>query len=290
MLKLGWLGSDPTSVLRAVSRPSAEARSVLYLNSLSPFVIDPLGWPSAHDWGTQEWTGLGLLFSVQLSCSVCLSDSLRLHEPPHARLPCPSPTPGVHPNSCPLSWWCYLTISSSVVPFSSFPQSFSASGSFQRSQLFVSCGQNIGVSVSSSVLPMNAQDWFPLGWTGWISLVSKGLSRVFSSTTVMLFWVGTILLWLASRSVSAKLLGGGVGGWMVCVCVCEAPSSLPYFFPLAGLALLPCLLSLPCSGYLKNSPSETTCTWVLPHTISCWEPDKKQGVSSMSVFHFLWAS
>ena len=101
-----------------------------------------------------------------------------------ARPPCPSPTPGAYPNSCPLSWWCHPAISSSVVPFSSCPQSFPASGSFQMSQLFASGGQSTGVSASTSVLPMNTQDWSPLGWTGWISLQSKGLSRVFSNTTV----------------------------------------------------------------------------------------------------------
>ena len=121
--------------------------------------------------------------SVQFSCSV-MSDSLRPHEAQHARPPCPSPTLGVHPNSCPLSRWCHSTISSSVIPFSSFPQSFPASGSFQMSQLFTSGDQSIGVSASTSVLPMNTQDWSPLGWTGWISLQSKGLSRVFSNTTV----------------------------------------------------------------------------------------------------------
>ena len=98
--------------------------------------------------------------------------------------PCPSPTPGVYPNSCPLSPRCHLTISSSVIPFSSCPQAFPASGSFHMSQLFASGGQSIGVSASTSVLPMNTQDWCPLGWTGWISLQSKGLSRVFSNTTV----------------------------------------------------------------------------------------------------------
>ena len=121
--------------------------------------------------------------SVQFSRSV-MSDFLRPHESQHARPPCPSPTPRVHPNSCPLSWWCHPAISSSVVPFSSCPQSFPASGSFQMSQLFISGGQSIGVSDSTSVLPMNTQDWFPLGWTGCISLQSKGLSRVFSNTTV----------------------------------------------------------------------------------------------------------
>ena len=107
--------------------------------------------------------------SVQFSHSV-VSDYLPPHEPQHARPPCPSPTPGVHPNSCSLSWLCQPTISSSVIPFSSWPQSFPASRSFQMSQLFASGGQSIGVSASTSVLPMNIQDWSPLGWTGWISL------------------------------------------------------------------------------------------------------------------------
>ena len=122
--------------------------------------------------------------SVQFSSVAQSCPTLRPHEPQHARPPCLSPTPGVHPNSCPLSWWCNPTISSSLVPFSSCFQSFQASGSFQMSQLFASGGQNIGVSASTSVLPMNTQDWFPLRWTGWISLQSKGLSRVFSNTTV----------------------------------------------------------------------------------------------------------
>ena len=120
--------------------------------------------------------------SFQFSCSV-VSDSLWPHELQHARPRCPSPTPGAYPNSCPLSGWCHPTISSSVIPFSCL-QSFPASGSFQMSQLFISGGQRIGVSASASVLPMNTQDWFPLWWTGWISLQSKGLSRVFSNTTV----------------------------------------------------------------------------------------------------------
>ena len=124
-----------------------------------------------------------VLLSVQFSRSV-ISDSLQPRGRQHARLPCPSPTPGVHPNPCPSIWWCHPTISSSVVRFSSCPQSFPASGSSQISQLFVSGGQIIRVSASTSVLPMNIQDWSPLGSTGWISLQSKGLSRVFSSTTV----------------------------------------------------------------------------------------------------------
>ena len=113
-----------------------------------------------------------------------MSDSLRPHELQHARPLCPSPTPRVYPNPCPSSRWCDPTISSSVVPFSSGPQSYPASESFQMSQLFTSGGQSIGVSGSTSVLPVNTQDWSPLEWTGWISLQSKGLSRVFSNTTV----------------------------------------------------------------------------------------------------------
>ena len=121
--------------------------------------------------------------SVQFYCSV-VSDSLRPHGLQHARPPCPSPTPRVYSNSCPLSRWCNPTISSSVVSFSSCPQSFPASGSFPMSEFFTSGGQSIGISASISVLLMNTQDWSPLGWTGWISLQSKGLWRVFSNTTV----------------------------------------------------------------------------------------------------------
>ena len=121
--------------------------------------------------------------SVQFSRSV-VSSSLRPHERQHARPPCPSPTPGVHPNPCPLSQWCHPTISSSVILFSSPLQSFPASESFQMSQPFSSCGQNIRVLASTSVLPMNIQDWSPLGWSGWISLQSKGLSRVLEKKRV----------------------------------------------------------------------------------------------------------
>ena len=123
-----------------------------------------------------EWVSQSV---SQFSCSV-VSDSLWPQEPQHARPPCPSPNPRVYPNSCPLNWWCHLTISSSIVPFSSCLQSFPISHptqllSFQMSQLFTSGGQSIGVSASASALPMNIQDWFPLGWTSWISLQSKGL-------------------------------------------------------------------------------------------------------------------
>ena len=123
------------------------------------------------------------LCSVQFSRSV-MSDSLQPHGLWHTRPPCPLPAPRVCSNSWPSSRWCHPTISSSVIPFSSRLQSFSASGSFSMSQFFASGGQSIGFSASASVLLMNIQDWSPLGWTGWISLQSKGLSRVFSNTTV----------------------------------------------------------------------------------------------------------
>ena len=146
---------------------------------------------ACHPSGFQEWgiwsqltfSSFLSFSSVHLSCSV-MSDSLRPHEPQYARPPCPSPTARVYPNPCPLSRWSHPIISFSVIPFSSCPQSFPASGSFQMSQLFASGGQSTGVAASTSVLPMNTQDWSPLGWTGWISLQSKGLSRVFSNTTV----------------------------------------------------------------------------------------------------------
>ena len=127
--------------------------------------------------------GLVLLGVSQFSRSD-MSDSLWPCGPQHARPPCSSPIPWVYSNSCPLSQWCYPTISSSEITFSSCLQSFPESGSFQMSQLFSSGGQSIGISASASVLSMNIQDWFLLGWTGWISLQSKGLSTVFSNTTV----------------------------------------------------------------------------------------------------------
>ena len=145
---------------------------------------------------TREITNyLPLLFSSQV-----VSDSLQPYELQHVRPPCPSPTPGVHSNSCPLSRWCHPTISSSVIPFSSCPQSFPASRSFQISQLFATGSQSIGVSASTSVLPMNIQGWFPLGWTGWISMKSKGLSRVFSNNTVQKHQAFSAQLSLQSNS------------------------------------------------------------------------------------------
>ena len=131
--------------------------------------------------------------SVQFSRSV-VSGSLWSHESQHARPPCPSPTPGVYSNPCPLSWWCHPTISSSVVPFSSCPQSFPASGSFPMSQLFPSSGQSTGVSASASVLPMNTQDWSPLGGTGWTSLQSKGLLRVFSIKQIFVYVIAIMFI------------------------------------------------------------------------------------------------
>ena len=130
-----------------------------------------------------QWALVGAFSSVHFSHSV-VSDSLKSHELQHIRPPCPPTTPGVHSNSCPLSWWCHPAISSFVVPFSSWHQSLPALGSFPMSQLFTWNGQSIGVSAKTSVLPMNTQDWSPLRWTGWTSLQSKGLSRVFSNTTV----------------------------------------------------------------------------------------------------------
>ena len=139
--------------------------------------------------------------SDQISRSV-VSDSLWPHELQHARPPCPSSIPGVQRDSRPSSQWCHPAISSSVVPFSSCPQSFSASGTFQMSQFFASGGQSIGVSASISVLPTNTQDWAPLGGTGWISLQSKGLSRVFSNTTVQKhqFFSAQLSLWSNSHT------------------------------------------------------------------------------------------
>ena len=145
--------------------------------------------------------------SVQFSCSV-MSDSLQPHGLKYGRPPYLSPTPGVYSNSCPSSQWCHPTISSSVIPFSSCLQSFPASGSFQMTPFFASGGQSIGVSASASVLPMNIQDWFPLGWTDWISFQSKGLSRVFSNTTVQKHhFFGTQLSLQSNSHIHTWLLG-----------------------------------------------------------------------------------
>ena len=171
----------------------------------------PIRWPKYWNFSfsispSNEYSGLisfridwPSCLPVQFSRSV-VSDSFWPHGLQHIRLPCLSPTPRVYPNSCPLSQCGYSTISSSVAPFSACPQSFPASGYFQMSQLFAWGGQSIGVSASASVLPMNIQDWFPLGWTGWISLQSKGLSRVFSNTTVQKHQFFSTQLHLQSNS------------------------------------------------------------------------------------------
>ena len=143
----------------------------------------------------------GEFSSVHFSRSV-VSSFLWPHRLQQARPPCPSPTPGVHPNSCPVSQWCHPAISSSVVPFSSCPQSLPASGSFPMSQLFTSGGQSIEVSASASVLPKNTQDGLPLKWTGWFSLQSKGLSRVFSNTTVQKYQFFTAQLFYSPTLTS----------------------------------------------------------------------------------------
>ena len=141
-------------------------------------------WNSIAFWWSSGYFGIILgLISAHFSHSV-MSEFLRPHGLQRARPPCPSPTPRVYSDSCPLNWWYHPAISSSAVPFSSCPQSLPASGSFPVSQFFASGSQSIGVSASTSALPMNIQDWSPLGWTGWISLLSKGLSRVFFNTTV----------------------------------------------------------------------------------------------------------
>ena len=131
-----------------------------------------------------------------------VSDSLRPHGLQQARFPCPSPTPGAYSSSCPSCWWCHPTILSSLVPFTSYLQSFPESGSFPMSWLFTSDGQSIAASVSASVLPMYIQDWFPLEPTGLISLMSKGLSRIFYNITVQ---KGSILQWSASFIVQLQL-------------------------------------------------------------------------------------
>ena len=184
---ISWAVSSLTTAPRGACCPAPQA-------PLTPSPPLPGPTPPSHvhpqtcsikaccEW-TRPMPGFTLKFSWTSMCSI-MSSSLQPHGLQHARPPCPSPTPGVYSNSCPLSPWCCPTISSSVALFSSHLQSFSASGSFPMSQFFASGGQSIGVSASASVLPMNIQDWFPLGQTDWISLQSKGLSRVFSNTTV----------------------------------------------------------------------------------------------------------
>ena len=164
------------SLLRPLPPPSTSA-----LRSSQGTELGPLCCPSASH---ERAIPVPHTLSSGQSSRSAVYHSLRPHELQHTRPPCPSPTPGVYSNSHPSSRWCHPAISSSVVPFSSCPQSLPASGSFPVSQLCASDGQSTGVSASTSVLPMNTQDWSPLGWTGWISLQSKGLSRVFSNTIV----------------------------------------------------------------------------------------------------------
>ena len=155
----------------------------LLFNVLSRLVVTFLPWSKGLLISLLQSQSTVIFSSVQFNRSV-VSDSLRPHELQHSWTPCSSPTPGDYSNSCPSSWWCHPAISSSVIPYSSCLKAFSASGSFPMSQLFAWGGQSTGVSALASVLPMNTQDWSPLGLTGWISLQSKRLSRVFSNTTV----------------------------------------------------------------------------------------------------------
>ena len=164
----------------------------------------------------------------QFSHSVML-DSLRPHAPQDTRPPHPSPTPGVYSNSCPLSRWCHPTISSSVIPFSSDLQSFPASGSFPMIQFFASRDQSIGVSAPTSVLPMDILDWFPLGLTGWISLPSKGLSEVFSNTTVQKYQFSGAQLSSQSNSHSTIVLFC-LYFWIFTICILENFFHFSLFF------------------------------------------------------------
>ena len=180
------------SVPSSVDHKIHQARILEFLPLPSPGIF-PIQESNIYLLCLQHWPTVSLplvpfgkplwsQFSSGQFCRSVMSDSLWPHGLQHARLPCPSPTPGTYSSSCPLSQWCHPTISSSVIPFSSCLQSFPTSGSFQMNQLFALGGQSIGVS--ASVLPKSIQDWFLLGWTGWISLQSKGLSRVFFNTTV----------------------------------------------------------------------------------------------------------
>ena len=167
------------------------------------------------------------MWSVQFSHSV-VSDSLWPHGLQHAKPPCSSPTPGVYSNSCPLTQWCHPTISSSVVPFSSHLQSLPASGSFQMSQLLASGGQSIIVSASTSVLPVNIQDWFPSGWASWISLLFKGFSRLFTSTIVQkhqyfdaqLFFIVQLSHPYMTTGKTIALTTGTFAKWCLCFLIC----------------------------------------------------------------------
>ena len=167
---------------------------------------------------------LHIFHSVQFTRLV-VSNSLQPHEPQHARPPCPSPTAGVYPDPCPVSRWCHPTMSSSVGPFYSHLQSFPASGSFPMSQFFTSGGQNIGASASASVLPMNIQGWFPLGLTGLISLLSKGLSRIFlkhHSSKASVLWFSALFTvqlshpYMTTGKTIALTIGTLSAKWCLC--------------------------------------------------------------------------
>ena len=180
--------------------PSETSLSHFCLTSMLFFIWFSFFNCSYSNRRTEAMQEVAIFSSLWFSCSV-MSNSLWPHGLQHIRLHCPSPTPGAYLNSCPLSWWCHPTISSSVVPFSSALQFSPASGSFQMSQLFVAGGQSIGISALASVLPMNIQDQFLLEWTGLISLQSKGLSRIFSNTTVQKhqFFGAQLSLWSNSH-------------------------------------------------------------------------------------------
>ena len=170
-------------MLFSIKNPAVQETWVPSLTQEDPLEKEMATHSSSFAWRIAQTEKPGGLQSSQFSLSV-VSDSLRSHGLLHASLPCLSPTPGACSDSYPLSQWCHPATSSSVTPFSSCLQSFPASGSFPMSQVFTSGGQSIGASASASILPMNVQDWFPLRLTGLISLQSKGLSRVFSNTTV----------------------------------------------------------------------------------------------------------
>ena len=204
-----------------------------------------------------------------------MSDSLQPHGLQHATLPCPSPTPGVYPDSCPLSQWYHPTISSSVIPFSSCPQSLPASESFQMSQFFASGGQSIGVSASASVLPMNIQDWFILGWTSWISLLSKGLPRVFSNTTIQKhqFFGSQLSLWSNSH----------IHTWLL------EKSQLWLYKPLSVMSLLFNMLSRFVIAFLPRS-KRLLISWLKSQSTVILEPKKiKSAAVSTITFYLPWS-
>ena len=197
----GWFPLGLTGLISLLSRGLSRVFSSTTVWKHRFFGSQPSLWSNSHicTWLLEKPSVSQFSFPV-------VSNSLWPHELQHARPPCPSQTPGVYLNSCPSSWWCHPAISSSVIPFSSHLQSFPESGSFQTSQLFRPGGQSIGVSASASVLPMNTQDWSPLGWTGWISLQSKGLSRVFSIALTIWTFVGKVIS-LLFNTLSTLVIG-----------------------------------------------------------------------------------